>query len=329
MKKILILFCGGTLAMKRDNRGNLSPYYESKDLIKRVPHLSEIAAIDIENIVNIDSSNFQPEIWTEIAIKIADNISKYEGFIIIHGTDTMAYTASALSFALLNLGKPVVLTGGQKPMDDIGTDGINNLINAVLVINYGIPDIYIVFGTKILKGNRATKISESSLDAFDSVMRLPLGEIALEPKLFIKEKKTRSQKLKLKPKFEPDIVIFDLFPGFRPKYLDEIIESQCKGVILKSFGSGNIPDNFISLIGRANQKDLPVVIISQCYKGLTQMQLYEVGQNALNVGAIPGRDMTLEAASTKLMWGLANYKAVNKIRKLFNTNIAGEVTISN
>ncbi len=314
--------------MKRNSKGALSPYYGGNRLLTKIPELKTIADCRVENITNIDSTNMTVETWSTLAQKIFSYYKTYDGFIIIHGTDTMAYTASALSFALKNINKPIIFTGAQKPLDDINSDGRNNLINSCLVAQMELDEVGIVFGSKILKGVRATKVSESSLDAFDSLMKEPLGEISLEPRLKDKnEKKNIEKPLTCQPDFNPKVIVISLQPGLPVNFLTKILETDCRGVVLKAFGAGNIPSHIITFLKEAKSAEVPVVILSQCNKGMTQMQLYQVGYQALEAGAIPGRDMTLEAAVTKLMWGLANIEKFRELKKLFDTDLAGEVTL--
>lgn len=328
MKKICILFCGGTITMKRNQSGVLAPFYNVKDLLNFVPQLNQLADISIIQLANIDSTNIEPKFWTTLAKKIKENINKYDGFVITHGTDTMAYTASAISFALHNIDKPIVFTGSQKPITDIPSDASNNLINAVIVASKFKTGASIVFGPKILRANRSTKVSESTLDAFDSPMVSPLGIISLEPLItssyLPKIKKTSSFNMT----FDPNIAVIKIIPGLSHKNLNYIINKDFHGLILEGFGPGNIPKTLLPFLGKAKDQNLPVIILSQCIKGVARMQLYKVGKDALKAGAIPGEDMTIEAASTKLMWLLSQTQDINKIRQLFQTNIAGEITIN-
>ncbi|OGF99878.1 hypothetical protein A2Y99_00540 [Candidatus Gottesmanbacteria bacterium RBG_13_37_7] len=328
MKKILILFCGGTITMRKNKIGALVPFYDSNELLTKYPDLKKVAKITIKKVVNIDSTNIEPKIWTKIATEIRNVYHLFDGFIVTHGTDTMAYTASALSFALRNLNKPVILTGSQKPPDDLTSDAYNNMINAAIIATKKIPYVLIVFGSKILLGNRATKVSESRLNAFDSPMQHEIGEIALEPIINITPAKINENKhLEFKPNFDPRILVINIHPGLDSLLLNQIINMNFNGIILKSYGPGNIPRVVIPFIKKLKEKKLPVVILSQCYRGTTQMQLYEVGQQALTAGAIPGGDMTIEAATTKLMWTLSYTKDLEKIKKIITKNLTGELTI--
>ena len=328
MKKICLIFCGGTITMQRNKKGGLAPFYNTKDLLNFVPQLNQLADISVIQLANIDSTNIEPKFWTILAKTIYENKTKYDGFIITHGTDTMVYTASAMSFALQNINKSIIFTGAQKPITDIPTDASSNLINAAIVASRFKVGICIVFGAKILRANRSTKVSESSLDAFDSPMVPPLGVISLEPLItssyLPKIKKVSSFNMT----FDPNIAVIKIIPGLSSTILDSIINTDFHGLFLEGFGPGNIPKTLLPFLYKAKQQELPIVVLSQCQKGIAKMQLYKVGQDALNAGAIPGEDMTIEAASTKLMWILAQTRDVKKIRQLFLTNITGEITIN-
>lgn len=324
MKKICIIFCGGTITMKRNKSGVLAPFYNSKDLLNFVPQLSQLADISVIQLANIDSTNIEPKFWTTLAETIKDNVDKYGGFVITHGTDTMAYSASAISFALGNIHKPIIFTGSQKPISDIPSDAVNNLINSVIVASRFKVGVCVVFGSKIIRGNRSTKTSESNLDSFDSPMVEPLGIISIDPLITSLYKQKISKLSNLL--FDPNVIIVKITPGLSQKYLEYIISADAHGLILEGFGAGNIPKTFLPFLHKAKQQELPVIILSQCEKGTTKMELYEVGNDALRAGAIPGGDMTVEASSTKLMWILAQTRDMKKIRKLFLTDVAGEVS---
>jgi L-asparaginase len=274
-----------------------------------------------------------PELWRTIAKTIHENYDAYDGFVITHGTDTMAYTASALSFALQGIRKTVVLTGAFVPSFDVATDAINNLVNAVKVACMSLSEICVVFGTSILRGNRAQKKSEVEFEAFHSPKAPPLGRIAVEPELHTERLLVPNrERFLLEADFENAVAVFELVPGMKAEYFEAIIEKGARGVILKAFGPGNVPNknsphSLTDAIHAATEKEVPVVVISQCSTGSTRMQMYEVGYDALRAGAIPGHDMTVEAAATKLMWVLARTDSVDKVRAFMNTSLAGEVTI--
>ncbi len=316
--------------MARKPDGSLAPALDLDSLLQLVPELSDIAEISYEFVVNIDSTNMDPTIWTDLAQRIYKNYHKYDGFVVTHGTDTMAFTASAISFAIQGLSKPVVFTGSQKPPQDLASDARNNLVNAVKVANSGIPEVCIVFGTEILRGNRSQKKSETSLNAFWSPVTQPLGLIALEPQIYPDRiLHLKPKQLKFQPKFESRVMFYQMFPGLKNKYVEMAVNNGSKGMILNSFGAGNVPTGKYSLIPalkKAFKKSMPVVITTQCVEGSAQMVLYETGYAPLKAGAISALDMTSEAAVTKLMWILAQTRDLKKIKKLLQKNLVGEIS---
>lgn len=328
MKKIHLIFCGGTITMQKDSNGQLLPHYSGEDILKKIPQLGTIAHLSYESVTNIDSSNMTPDVWKALALTIEKAYEQYDGFVVVHGTDTMAYTASALSFAITHLDKPIVLTGAQKAIDDIPSDAVSNLTNAIKVATMGVGEVMIVFGTLILRGNCSTKISESSLNAFESPLVDPLGEISLEPtfkKHYAKQRKAQSS-LVVQADFDPNIAVVSIHPGFNPAVILNALISNCHGLIIEAFGAGNIPDTLTETLTKAKNFQVPIVVLSQCHKGITRMHIYKVGYQALKAGVIPGRDLTVEAASTKLMWALSKTKNLTEIKKIMQKNIAGELS---
>jgi len=329
---LLILYCGGTIGMRQDVRTSaLQPKLSAEELIEYAPYLTKEFNIRMQTITNLDSTNIQPHHWEEIADAIYREYDNYDGFVVIHGTDTMAYTASALSYALGNLGKPVVLTGSQVPPDILGTDAISNLVNACLAATMDFAEVAIVFGTDILRGNRSMKISESKRNAFISPVFPELGSIRLQPEITYQSIPRRhGGPLDFKNAFKGNVVVLKITPGIHPETISAIVDSKIDGLILESFGPGNIPNretNLLPPIKKARKKDIPVLISTQCIYGTTRMYLYEVGQSAMDLGVIPTGDMTPEAAYVKLKWALGQTKDGKEIEKIFAKNIAGEVTI--
>lgn len=319
--------------MRQDIRTSaLQPHFSVEDLISYAPILEKEFKIKTETITNLDSTNIQPHHWQEVAKAIEKNYSNFDGFVVLHGTDTMVYTASALSFALNNLGKPVVLTGAQVPPDLISSDATTNLTNACLAATMDFSEVAIVFGTKILRGNRSTKISESERNAFISPVFPELGSIRLLPELtYPNIPRRHGGIMKLQNHFGGNVAVIKLTPGMSPGIIDSIINNgDVDGIILDSFGPGNIPNKENSLlpsIKKARKKNISVLISTQCIYGTTRMYLYEVGQKALELGVIPTHDMTPEAAYVKLKWALGQSDKSKDIAKIFDEDIAGEVTL--
>lgn len=329
--KILLLFTGGTIAQIKDPiLKALVPAKTTEDLLRLVPELNEHFSIDTVLVENLDSSNIQPAHWVKLAATIYKHYSQYDGFVITHGTDTMSYTASALSFALQNLGKPVVFTGSQLPGNALGSDARTNLIHAFQVASMDIAEVVIVFGTKVLRGNRSSKQSESALDAFWSPVFSDLGKIRLEIELYNHHKKRdESKQPVLTTHFEENIAVITLTPGIKPLVIDTLIDAGVKGIILQGFGAGNLPikeNSLIASIKNSISHGVPVVITSQCAAGVANVFIYETGIMAQKTGAISAEDMTLEAAATKLMWILSNKHTMSEIDMLLHKNFVGEIT---
>ncbi len=331
MNKICLLHTGGTIGMKRGGNGSLKPFFTGEELVKCIPGLADVACIEVKSLMNIDSANMQPENWIAIAEKIFENIDKYDGFVVTHGTDTMAYTASVLSFMLHNLGKPVVLTGAQKPLDDPATDAKQNLYNSVIAAGMDIGEVCILFQDKLIRGNRAKKISEFHLDAFESYNVEPIGKIGIEIKLAEHRRRRRDSNPQFIPKIEKRVALIELYPGIEPEVIDRTVKNGYRGIVINAFGAGNIPNidkySLVPSICRAIEKNVPVVISTQCFVGAVELYLYEGGSAALKAGAISAQDMTLEAATTKLMWVLGQTSDMEKIREMMQTNYAGELTL--
>jgi L-asparaginase len=330
-KKVLILFCGGTIIMKENENGVLEapPKKEAvKTLLSLEPKLETIADLQLEFIANIDSTNITPEIWDRLCSEIYKNYDKYDGFVITHGTDTMAYTASALSLGLENLGKPVILTGSQIPGYELNSDARRNIVNAVKLAVMDLSGVFIVFDERIISGMRATKASESRLDAFSSVNTPDAGEIKICIKLSNRVKKRHSRKPSLKTGYDPDIFVYRLTPDADPSDLVFLLKNnRIKGIIIEAFGTGNLPDNFNTFFKKANGNKVPVIVTSQCLNGMTMMKSYAVGQKALDLGVIEGYDQSLETLAVKLMWALKHYK-YEEIRGIINKNITGELDMT-
>lgn len=327
--KILILFCGGTIIMKKNDTGALVPMDKESalsSLFDLEPRLKTMADIDLSYIVNIDSSDMKPEVWKNIAEEIYKKYADYDGFVLTHGTDTMAYTASALSFALHNLGKPVVLTGAQIPGQNIGSDARRNLVNAMRVACLDVSGVFIVFNEKILRGVRASKISHVRLDAFASVNEQEFGEINVEIHLNY-ESKRHSKKLTLENKFDPKVAAVSIVPGMPVEFLYSILNSEVHGMVLIAYGSGNIPKEYLPFLQEASKKKVPIVIRTQCLEGATIMHMYETGVSALKYNVIQAFDMGLEATIIKFMWALAKAKSYDEVQKLMHTNYVEEIKV--
>lgn len=330
MKNILIIHTGGTFGMMPMHPSRTLAPADIHDQISRyVPEVEEIANIRITIPFNLDSSNMTPGHWKMLAMLIDQHQSEYDGFVVIHGTDTMAYTASALSFMLMGFQKPVILTGAQRPLSEIRTDARNNLINSVEIATKGKPMVAVFFGYYLFRGNRCTKTSVSRYDAFVSPNFPPLAEVGIDIH-FNKVENPPFHEYELFTEFSRKIQVVHLFPGMSTEQLEYLLSyPDSKAIILRTYGAGNIPvygESFIPVIRKAIGSGKIIAVSSQASHGMVMLDLYDCGKQLLEAGALSCRDLTIEAAITKLMYLLGKYGDETMIRELFNKNLAGEVT---
>lgn len=308
MKNILFLTTGGTIACEETEEG-LIPSLIGQDLIERVPEIKALCKVTVNDICKLDSSNLQPNNWSEWAKIIGANYDKYDGFVITHGTDTMAYTSSALSYMLVNLGKPVVLTGAQVPINSANSDARSNLELAFTIASSNLAGVFIAFGNKVMKGDCAKKIFSKNFNAFESVNETP---VLFFDKTGVKKKLPGNEvrgEFQVREKLEPRVIAITITPGLKPDIIDFAVAQGNKGIVLECFGAGGVntaENDFLPAIKRAIHKGVRVVCVSQCLFDGVDLTLYPMGILAAQAGVESGGVMTLEAALTKLMFVLAN-----------------------
>jgi len=304
----------------------LQPDTYSLDLVSRVPELWEIAEPEIHSPFNLDSSQMDPARWQEIARGIEQRYDEFAGFVIIHGTDTMAFTAAALSFMLEGLEKPVVLTGAQLPLILPRSDARANLVGAVTVACQPVPEVGVFFHSKLYRGTRVRKQDIWSYEAFTSPNLAPLAELGLDIRLSRQVLPKRGP-FCVDDRVDSRVLVFRIFPGIDPALLLAALDQQLHGVVLEAFGSGNLPvtnPGMLAFLAEATQRKIPVVIVSQSPRGAVDLTLYEVGSKARMAGVIPGGDMTVECATVKLMTVLGRTRDLAMVRHLMLTALAGE-----
>ncbi|NBC67232.1 MAG: type I asparaginase [Bacteroidetes bacterium] len=329
MKNILLLQTGGTIAMHFDQNGNkLDPDKWTDVLYGEMPELSKIAEIDIKKVLFEDSSDINRHHWKKLSELVDDNFDDYDGFVILHGTDTMAYTASALSFSLQNITKPVILTGSQVPMSNIRSDARRNLINSIELATYGIHEVAICFNDHLYRGNRSTKMSIGDFDAFASPNYPPLAEVGIRIELSENLLENQTGKRKLYSDFDDSVQVIKIYPNLSPTFLNSLDLSETKAVILEAFGSGNIPSkgpyNLLPFVEKCIDEECHVLVNSQAAYDSVDLTHYASGKALKKMGALSSGEMTLEATLTKTMNLLARNLSDSEFINTFHRSIAGE-----
>ena len=338
---ILLIYTGGTIGMIENPETGALESFNFDHLLTFVPELKRFNChINTYSFdPPIDSSDMEPYHWARLVRIVERNYDQYDGFVILHGTDTMAYTASAMSFMLENLGKPVILTGSQLPMGMLRTDGKENLITAIEIAaakdadgRAAVPEVCIYFERDLMRGNRTTKINAEKFNAFKSFNYPCLGHSGIDIK-FKPERIRRpdpSRPLKAHYLFDTNVVVLTLFPGIQEGIISSVFRTPgLKAVVMKTFGSGNAPQKpwLIQLIKEATQRGVVIINITQCQSGSVEMERYETGRQLLEAGVISGYDSTPECALTKLMFLLGHQLTPEEVRRLMATNLAGEITL--
>ncbi|NAS32168.1 type I asparaginase [Flavobacteriaceae bacterium R38] len=335
---ILLIYTGGTIGMIKDYETGVLKAFDFDKLEERIPELRQLDC-DVEAIsfsIPIDSSNMNPKYWVQIAEMIEENYEKFDGFVVLHGSDTMSYSASALSFMLENLSKPVIFTGSQLPIGDLRTDAKENLITSIQIAsldkkNPGIKEVCLYFEYKLYRANRTTKINAEHFNAFASLNYPELGESGVhltihEERLF---RPSKGKKLVIRKKLDDRIAVIKLFPGLHEEAVQCIFKNEnIKAVVLETYGSGNTFTSpwFYKILEEAIQRGVFIVNVTQCSGGSVIMGQYETSVHLKKIGVIDGKDITTEAALAKLMYLLGNQIGRKTFKTIFETPLRGELS---
>ena len=329
-KSILLIYTGGTIGMIKGGDGSLKPF-DFEKLKSEIPELKkfdvELSAIAFKK--PIDSSNMNPKTWVYLANLIGQHYQQYDGFVILHGSDTMAYTASALSFLLEDLCKPIILTGSQLPIGIRRTDAKENLITAIEIAASGnTPEVCVYFEYKLLRGNRTVKVNAEHFEAFDSPNFHALAEAGVHIKYHQKVSCIIEKPLKVYEQMSSSVALLKLYPGIPQELVKAVLNSNCKGIVLETFGSGNASTQikFLSILESAIYNGKIILNISQCLAGAVSQGLYETSSQLEKIGVISGKDMTTEAALTKMMFLLAQDLPTEEIKAQLTHSLRGELS---
>ena len=330
VKRILIITTGGTIASTEGDNG-LTPTMSGEALLALLPESFLSSIVAVLPLMNIDSSNMQPENWIEIAGVLKHNQNLYDGFVILHGTDTMAYSAAALSFMTLGIKQPIILTGSQVPANKDGTDALRNLSDAIYVAaSDGFSGVYIVFAGRIINGCSVTKSDSFAIDAFRSVNAPDVGTInasAGELKHAYYPIRSCPENVVFRATVDTAVMMIKMYPGLDPEIFRIAAEENYKAVVLEAYGAGGVPflrRNVLPYIERLSRKEILTVITTQCWQGAADVSIYEVGRAAQQRGAIAAGSITKEALLTKLMWAVSFSSGYEHLKKLILTNFCGE-----
>lgn len=324
--RIALLYVGGSIGMVMNRKtGRIEPMESLAEIHRAIPEMQREVSLQFHSLANIGSSEVTPQHWAEIAEKIRSLYDAVDGFVVIHGTNTMAYTAAALSFALRQLSKPVVLTGALLPINELAGDGRMNLIFAVRAAQLDLAEVCVALGPRVLRGTRTKKVDESLLQTFDSPRFPPLADFSigvhLHPWRIVRRKRT----LLCHPVFDANVLLLTLTPGIADAALQAALSAAPHGIVLRAYGPGMLPERLFPWLREVTRRGIPVVIVSQSLRGGIDLHRYRKQLALEELGIISGKNMSFECATVKLMWALTQAKTPHRLRELMERSLVGEL----
>ena len=324
--KIAVLYVGGSIGMVRNQKtSRIDPLESLAEIHRFLPEVQREASLQFYSIANLGSSEVTPQHWIAIARAIEQHYDECEGFVVIHGTNTMSYTAAALAFALQGLSKPVILTGALMPINELSGDGRMNLIFAIRAALLDIAEVCVVLGPQVLRGIRAKKAEQSIFHTFDTPKFPPLAEFNTGVSLSEQRMVRRKRRLEPKIGFDTNVISVTLHPGMPERMFDAVLSVKPSGIALRAYGQGMLPEHLFPWLRSLYDEGIPVVITSQLLRGRIDLHLYRKQLVLEQLGVISGKNMTHDAAVVKLMWAIANVRGTSRIREVIERNLVGEL----
>ncbi len=317
---------GGSIGMVQNQKtGRIDPVESLSEIHRFLPEAQREVALDFHSLANVGSSEVTPSHWVDICNTITNLYDSCEGFVVIHGTNTMSYTACAVAFALQNLSKPIVFTGSLLPLNDLGSDGRMNLTFAIRAAQLDIAEVCVVLGPHVLRGVRSKKVEQSIFQTFDTPKFPPLAEFNAttmqHPNRFVRRKRVLSEAIG----FDPDVVSITVHPGMPEKFFDAVLAVKPHGIVLRAYGPGMLPEGLFPWMRKVTKAEIPLVITSQLLRSSIDLQFFRKQLQLEELGVISGKDMTYECAVVKLMWALNQTASVKKVQELMEKNLVGEM----
>lgn len=306
--------------------GRIEPLESLNEIHRFLPELQKEVSLEFFSIANVGSSEIHPGHWVEIAETIRSVYDKFDGFVVVHGTNTMSYTAAALSFALQGLSKPVVFTGALLPINDLAGDGRMNLVFAIRAAQMDIAEVCLALGPQVLRGTRAKKVEASFLETFESPNCPALIDFSREVTMADHRMVRRKRTLSCKPTFDPNVIMLTIYPGMPQRFLDAILEAKPHGIVLRTYGPGMLSQDIFPWLQKVTQKEIPVLITSQALRGKVDLHKYRKQLTLEQLGIISGKDLTFECATVKLMWALMQTTTARRLRDLVERSVVGELS---